>query len=87
MFALAALAAPSVVAATTPARPEITHYPGNLTGKEWATGPEEITDVWDRNWIPNGPWKTPEAIMHGYANGVPRDPGKSPACLMSFTSP
>jgi iduronate 2-sulfatase len=57
---------------------KITHYPGNLTGKEWAVGPEEVPGVWDRSWIPQGPWKTPEAIMHGYANGVPRDPGKSP---------
>jgi iduronate 2-sulfatase len=57
---------------------KITHYPGNLTGKDWAVGPEEIPGVWDRSWIPRGPWATAEAIMHGYANGVPRDPGKSP---------
>jgi iduronate 2-sulfatase len=58
---------------------KITHYPGGMTGKHWAEGPEEISGVWDRSWIPDGPWKTPEAIMHGYANGVARQPGKSPS--------
>lgn len=57
---------------------KITHHPGGLTGKGWAEGPEEFPGAWDRAWIPNGPWKTPEAIMHGYANGVARQPGKSP---------
>lgn len=58
---------------------KITHYPGGLTGKDWATGPEELPGVWERAWIPDGPWKTPLAIMHGYANGAARQPGKSPA--------
>ncbi len=58
---------------------KITHYPGNLTGKGWATGPEEMPGVWERSWIPRGPWSTPEAIMHGYANGGARVPGQSPA--------
>jgi iduronate 2-sulfatase len=57
---------------------KISHYPGNQTGKHWAEPPLEIHGVWDRAWIPDGPWKTPEAIMHGYANGVARQPGKSP---------
>ncbi len=58
---------------------KITHHPGGLTGKGWAEGPEELPGAWDRAWIPAGPWKTPEAIMHGYANGVARQPGVSPA--------
>jgi iduronate 2-sulfatase len=57
---------------------KLTHYPGGLTGKDWAAGPEELPGVWDRAWIPDGPWKTPLAIMHGYANGAARQPGKSP---------
>jgi iduronate 2-sulfatase len=57
---------------------KITHYPGGLTGKDWAEGPEELPGVWDRCWIPDGPWKTPAAIMHGYANGVARQPRQSP---------
>lgn len=57
---------------------KITHHPGGLTGKGWAEGPEELPGAWDRAWIPNGPWKTPESIMHGYANGIARIPGKSP---------
>ena len=57
---------------------KISHYPGGLTGKEWAEGPEEMPGAWERSWIPDGPWKTPESIMHGYANGMARKPGKSP---------
>lgn len=57
---------------------KITHYPGGRTGKDWAVGPEELPGVWERAWIPDGPWKTPLAIMHGYANGAARQPGKSP---------
>lgn len=65
---------------------KISHYPGNLTGKGWAEGPEELAGVWDKAWIPQGPWQTPEAIMHGYANGRPRQPGKSPP-LEAFDGP
>lgn len=57
---------------------KITHHPGGLTGKHWAEGPEELPGAWDRCWVPDSPWKTPEAIMHGYANGAARQPGKSP---------
>ncbi len=57
---------------------KITHYPGGLTGQDWAVGPEELPDAWERSWIPEGPWKTPLAIMHGYANGQPRQPGQTP---------
>jgi len=58
---------------------KIMHHPGGLTGPDWATGPEELPGVWDRAWTPVGPWKTPEAMMHGYANGRARQPGRSPA--------
>jgi iduronate 2-sulfatase len=57
---------------------KITHHPGGLTGKGWVEGPEELPGAWDRSWIPDGPWKTPEAMMHGYAGGVARRPGISP---------
>jgi iduronate 2-sulfatase len=57
---------------------KITHYPGGLTGKDWAAGLEELPGAWDRCWIPESPWTTPLAMMHGYANGVPRRPGQSP---------
>ncbi|MDX1930226.1 MAG: sulfatase [Pirellulaceae bacterium] len=57
---------------------KITHHPGGLTGKNWAEGSEELPGAWDRCWIPQGPWQHAEAIMHGYANGVARKPGKSP---------
>ncbi len=57
---------------------KLTHYPGGRTGKDWAEGPEELPGAWDRAWIPAGPWKNAQAIMHGYANGAARQPGKSP---------
>ena len=58
---------------------KITHYPGGLTGKDWAAGKAELPGAWDRSWVPESPWKTPQGIMHGYANGGTRQPGKSPA--------
>ena len=57
---------------------KITHYPGGRTGPLWATGPEELPGAWTRCWIPETPWHEAEHIMHGYANGVPRTPGKTP---------
>jgi iduronate 2-sulfatase len=57
---------------------KVSHYPGNLTGKDWAIGPEELPGAWDRAWVPDGSWPSPEGIMHGFANGVPRQRGKSP---------
>ncbi len=56
---------------------KIGHYPGGLTGKDWNEGPEEMPGAWDRCWIPKSPWNTAEAMMHGYAKGVARVPGKS----------
>jgi iduronate 2-sulfatase len=58
---------------------KVTHYPGGLTGEGWATGPEELPGAWDRLWLPESPWQTPEAMMHGFANGKPRERGDSPA--------
>ncbi len=59
---------------------KISHYPGGLAGEGWAEVPEEMPGAWDRAWVPeNAPWETPEGMMHGYANGVPRDRGHSPA--------
>jgi iduronate 2-sulfatase len=57
---------------------KITHYPGGRTGRLWATGPEELPNAWTRCWIPDTPWHEAEHIMHGYANGMPRIPGKTP---------
>jgi iduronate 2-sulfatase len=57
---------------------KITHYPGGRTGRLWATGPEELPNSWTRCWIPDTPWGEAENIMHGYANGKPRIPGKTP---------
>jgi iduronate 2-sulfatase len=63
---------------TTLSLGKVTHYPGGLTGAGWAEGPEELPGAWDRAWVPESPWATPEDMMHGYANGRPRDRGVSP---------
>ena len=57
---------------------KVTHYPGGRTGELWAKGPEELPNAWDRCWIPKTPWGEPERIMHGYANGQPRQSGITP---------
>lgn len=57
---------------------KLTHYPGGRTGNGWTEGPEELPGAWERAWIPDGPWKNAKAIMHGYANGLARESGKSP---------
>ncbi len=59
---------------------KITHHPGNLRGDDWNHPPEELPNAWDRSWVPpDTPWQTPAAMMHGYANGVARTRGQSPA--------
>ncbi len=60
---------------------KITHHPGGLAGRDWADPQAvELPDAWDRSWVPdNSPWRSPKAMMHGYANGVARRPGESPA--------
>lgn len=65
---------------------KIGHYPGGLAGKNWNNPPEEIPNVWGRHWIPDGPWEHAQSIMHGYANGLPRTAGKSPA-MEAFDGP
>lgn len=65
---------------------KISHHPGGLTGKNWAEPPEELPGVWDRQWVPDSPWPHPVSMMHGYANGVGREPGKSPA-IEAFDGP
>lgn len=61
---------------------KISHHPGGLTGKNWSVPPEELPGVWERSWVPAGPWPHPLAMMHGYAAGAARVPGKSPALEM-----
>lgn len=57
---------------------KISHHPGGLTGPGWAEGAQEMPGAWERAWVPESPWETPEAMMHGYANGKPRQRGESP---------
>lgn len=57
---------------------KVTHYPGGMAGMDWAEPPEELPGVWERCWIPASPWKTAQAMMHGYANGLGRQSGLSP---------
>lgn len=58
---------------------KVTHHPGGKSGKNWASGPEELPGAWHEHRVDAGPWLNPRAFMHGYANGKPRKPGQSPA--------
>lgn len=58
---------------------KVSHFPGGLTGDSWAEGLRELPGAWDRAWVPDGPWRTPQDMMHGYADGQPREAGVSPA--------
>lgn len=59
---------------------KVSHFPGGLMGQGWADeSREELPGAWDRSWVPeDSPWETPQDMMHGYADGVPRDRGESP---------
>ncbi len=55
---------------------KVSHYPGGLCGKDWKDPAKtEMPGSWDVNIMPTGPWKNPQAAMHGYADGVPRGSG------------
>lgn len=59
---------------------KVSHHPGGLGGKGWSDPAKpELPGAWDLNMMPTGPWKTPEKAMHGYADGVPRKRGVTPA--------
>lgn len=52
---------------------KVSHYPGNLTGKNWANkNTPEVPNAWDSAPQSNGEWKNAQALMHGYANGQAR---------------
>jgi len=65
---------------------KIVHHPGGLAGGNWNSLPEELPGVWERQWIPDGPWEHAKGMMHGYANGKPRIGGQSPA-IEAFDGP
>ena len=52
---------------------KVSHYPGNLSGTQWADpNKPEIPNAWDSSPQSNGEWKHAEGLMHGYANGKAR---------------
>ncbi len=55
---------------------KISHFPGNLTGKNWGEiDKPEIPNAWDSCPQTNAEWKTAVGLMHGYANGITRTQG------------
>jgi iduronate 2-sulfatase len=59
---------------------KVSHYPGGLGGKDWNDPAKpEMPGSWDVSMMPTGPWGTPQKAMHGYAGGVPRKGGVTPA--------
>jgi len=58
---------------------KISHQPGGLGGKNWDDPAKvEMPGSWDVSLMPTEPWKNPKGAMHGYADGKPRIPGKTP---------
>ena len=58
---------------------KISHYPGNLSGHNWAdTSKQEIPNAWDSSLQANGEWQHAQGLMHGYANGKARERGVTP---------
>ncbi|MGB0992885.1 MAG: sulfatase [Akkermansiaceae bacterium] len=73
---------------TTVSIGKISHYPGNQSGKDWNDPSKpEIPGAWSRALMPCGPWKTPQAAMHGYQGGQPRAKGKNPALETTTKTP
>lgn len=72
---------------TTVAVGKISHHPGGHFGKQWMEPDKvEMPGAWDRQPLPCGPWKSPEGVMHGLANGATRD-GKSYPALQAEDGP
>jgi iduronate 2-sulfatase len=52
---------------------KVSHYPGGKMGKGWNDETQlEMPNAWSKAVMPVGPWKTPEGMMHGLANGEVR---------------
>lgn len=66
---------------TTVAVGKISHHPGGLGGKNW-NDPQvvEMPGAWDRQPLNCGPWRHPEGLMHGLADGAVRGKTPYPAC-------
>lgn len=58
---------------------KISHYPGGHFGEDWNDpGKTELPNAWTYQPPLGDLWKTPEGLMHGYANGGTRTQGKTP---------
>jgi iduronate 2-sulfatase len=69
---------------TTVAVGKVSHHPGGLFGKNWQDPDKvEMPGAWDRQPLPCGPWKHPEGLMHGLANGATRGGNKNYPALES----
>lgn len=59
---------------------KVSHYPGNLSGPNWAdTSKPEIPNAWHSSSQSNGEWQHAKGLMHGYANGKARVKKVTPA--------
>ncbi len=55
---------------------KVSHFPGNLTGKDWGDkNKPEIPNAWYSCPQTNAEWGTAQGLMHGYADGVTRAQG------------
>ena len=73
---------------TTVSIGKVSHHPGGRYGKDW-NDPDsiEMPGAWDRHGTPIGPWKHPEGVMHGLANGQIRANAAEMDVFESFDGP
>jgi iduronate 2-sulfatase len=73
---------------TTVAVGKISHHPGGLGGRNWSDPAAiEMPDAWDRQPLPCGPWRHPEGLMHGLADGAIRSESRKFPALQSVDGP
>jgi iduronate 2-sulfatase len=73
---------------TTAAVGKVSHHPGGLAGKNWSdTHTVEMPGAWDSQPLPCGPWRHPEGMMHGLANGAIRSESKRYPALQAVEGP
>ena len=65
---------------TTVSVGKVSHHPGGRFGRNWNDRESiEMPGAWDEHVMPWGPWMHPQGGMHGLANGLARERGRTPA--------
>jgi iduronate 2-sulfatase len=67
---------------------KISHHPGGRSGTHWQDPKKiEMPGAWDAQPLPCGPWRHPEGLMHGLANGAIRSENPKFPCNEAVDGP